>query len=519
MEVAVPPPGPERAPRRRVLVVEDDSDLRDTLAELLTARGHAVETAIDGRQALDSMRRSRPDVVVLDLMMPVMDGWEFRVEQKRDPVLADTPVVAYSASQMSSAAAVDADCYLKKPLDVGKVERAIEEVLANRERRREPARRAQTERLAALGTLAAGVAHEINNPLTYVLINLERAHRVLGQLGSGPRFEEVQTMLREALEGVERIKGVTSSIRDFSRIDRDEDGVPLDVRTVLDSALRLVANDIAQRGRLVKDYRSSGLILGSPGRLGQVFLNLLMNAVQAIPAGSSTAQHEVRLSTRNERGHIVVEVSDSGDGIPEHLIGHIFEPFFSTKPVGQGAGLGLSISHGIVHAMGGEITVQSRPGQGTTFRVALPLVRAVRLGAGSSPQVRPATARRRILLIDDEKALLGALGTAVGDNHEVVTALGGRAGLDILASDRRFDAILCDLHMPDVSGIYVYEHVAGVDPALARRMIFMSGGTFTGRAREFVAATPNACLEKPLDLNTLERLLSADDTNPFSGRA
>jgi signal transduction histidine kinase len=486
-----------------VLVVEDDAELRESLAELLTAKGHAVVTATDGREALDTMRRQQPDVVILDLMMPGMDGWQFRVEQRRDPHLAETPVVALSASDSPAAAAVDADCYLRKPIDVAALDRAIEDVLIARERQREPARKAQTERLAALGTLAAGVAHEINNPLTYVLMNLDRARRLVAALPPQPELADLNVMLSDALEGVERIRGVTRSIREFSRVD-DSVSAPVEVGAAIEAALRLVASDVTQKANLVRALEPTPPVMGSVGRLGQVFLNLIMNAIQALPERGER-DNEIRVASRVDGDRVVVEVSDNGVGIPEHIRGRVFEPFFSTKPPGAGAGLGLAISHGIVQAMGGTLEIASEPGQGTTVRVRLPAAKGV---VRPTPTRRPPSARARLLLIDDEASLLQALGRALGERHEVVLARGGRAGIDHLAADQGFDAILCDLHMPEVSGKDVHGWLVAHQPAMAARVIFVTGGAFTDEMRAFLDGTSRPVLEKPIDLEQVDQLLS-----------
>ncbi|MFI5298122.1 MAG: sensor histidine kinase [Polyangiales bacterium] len=359
---------------RRILLVEDDDELREALTEALVDSGQEVESVGDGRAALRSMRSSPPDVVVLDLMMPVMDGWQFRVEQKRDPALADTPVIAMSASHSPTAAAMDADIYVRKPVDAATLLGAIEDALLSRERKLEPARLAQTERLAALGTLADGVAHEINNPLTYVLLHLTHIARMLPSVETAQTrdtVEQLQTFVSGALEGVERIRGVTNSIRAFARA---EEGIraPIDPRTAVDAALRLLANELRHRCRLVKDYRPVPYVLANEGRLAQVFLNLIGNAIQALPEDSQTLQ-EIRItSSADPAGNAVLEVSDTGHGIPQYLLGRIFEPFFSTKPIGRGTGLGLSISQGIVASLGGTLSVSSELGRGTTFRVCLP---------------------------------------------------------------------------------------------------------------------------------------------------
>jgi signal transduction histidine kinase len=367
----------ESVPRRRILLVEDDTDLREALGDALVESGHMVISAVDGTDGLRQMRTCRPDVVVLDLMMPKLDGWQFRLAQRNDPMLAATPIVVISASNSATAEAVDADLYLKKPLDTETLLHAIDDVINANARRLEPAKAAQTERLAALGTLAAGLAHEINNPLTYVLLQLAQALRVLPTLASDDsraRVAQVETLVRGCLEGAERIRGIMAGVRAFSRSD-DISVTPVDVRVPLDAALKLVMNEIRHRAQLVKTYADPPLVLANEGRLGQVFLNLITNAVQAIAEGNAQA-HEIRVSaTSDEAGDLVIELSDTGEGIPAHLLGRIFEPYFSTKPVGQGTGLGLSISHSIVSSFGGKITVASEVGRGTTFRVVLPAAR------------------------------------------------------------------------------------------------------------------------------------------------
>lgn len=367
----------ESLPRRRILLVEDDADLREALGEALAASGHTVISAVDGADGLRQMRACRPDVVVLDLMMPRLDGWQFRLAQRKDPMLAVTPVVVISASSSATAEAVDADLYLRKPLDANTLLHAIDDAINANARRLEPANVAQTERLAALGTLAAGLAHEINNPLTYVLLQLAQAIRLLPALANDDnraRVAQLETLVRGSLEGAERIRGIMAGVRAFSR--SDEISVkPVDVRVPLDAALKLVMNEIRYRARLIKDYADPPLVMANEGRLGQVFLNLITNAVQAISEGDAQA-HEIRVSaTSDDAGDLVVEISDTGEGIPPHLLARIFEPYFSTKPVGQGTGLGLSISHSIINSFDGTITVVSEVGRGTTFRIVLPAAR------------------------------------------------------------------------------------------------------------------------------------------------
>ena len=370
----------EAPPNYRILLVEDDADLRAALGDALAAAGHTVVSAADGADGLRKMSECRPDVVVLDLMMPRLDGWQFRVAQRSDPTLAATPVVVISASDSPTAAAVDADLYLTKPLDAKTLLRAIDDVINANARRLEPARVAQAERLAALGTLAAGIAHEINNPLTYVLLQLSQALRLLPVLaidGSRRGLEQVEALVRSSLEGAERIRGITVGIRTFTRSE-DTALKRVDVRVPMDAALRLVGNEIRHRARLVTSYTEPPLVMANEGRLGQVLLNLITNAVQAIPDGDAM-NHEIRVTAgADAQGDLIMEISDTGSGVAPHLLARIFEPYFSTKPVGQGTGLGLSISHHIIASLDGTLSVTSEAGHGATFRVQLPAARPQR---------------------------------------------------------------------------------------------------------------------------------------------
>jgi two-component system NtrC family sensor kinase len=369
---------------RRLLLVEDDGDLRSSLSDLLRSDGYHVVSASNGAEALDSLRKPpSPDLILLDLMMPVKDGWQFRIEQKRDPSIAAIPVLAFSADDSPKAVAIDADAYLKKPFHYATLVSAIERVLEER-------RLAHLDRLASLGTLAAGIAHEINNPLTYLIANLQlleeemprlmhdfttRTTKLPGGEDSSSevvtRVHEVGARLHDALEGAKRIRGIVSDVTMFSRA-RDDHRAHIDVRSILDSSLRVVMGEIRQRARVVKGYENTPLVFASPGQLGQVFLNLLLNAAHAIER-ADPEKNTIRLLTgTTPTGEVLVEISDTGCGIAPEIQHRIFDPFFTTKPVGVGTGLGLSICHGIIRSLGGTITVESKIGSGSTFRVTLP---------------------------------------------------------------------------------------------------------------------------------------------------
>jgi signal transduction histidine kinase len=501
---------PEPDPRARpqlILVVEDDADLRVILAETLATAGYHVATAVDGEDGLRRMRAQHPDAVVLDLMMPRMDGWQFRLEQKRDAALRGTPVIAMSADHSAAAATIDADLYLQKPFAPAEILSAVDTVLLARRRAQEVIDNAQTERLIALGTLAAGVAHEINNPLTYVLLNLAAASRHLATVVCEPHrdtLDRIACLLRDATDGSERIRTIVRGIRLFSRPDERPTGA-VDVRLCLDGAVRLVMDDLRMRARLVTTYDTVPLVRADDSRLGQVFLNLVTNAIQAIPEGAA-GDHEIRVTTRtDERGRAVVEIADSGCGIPAHLRSRIFEPFFTTKAIGEGTGLGLSISHGVVRALGGEITVDSEVGRGSTFRVTLPAIDGV-----PHPVVEAAAPprRRRILVVDDEPAVCAGVASALGEQHDVVEAGSAREALDRITANPTYDVLLCDLQMPGMSGLELVRCVRTVWPAMRTTVIFMTAGPVPAEVDALVSAREAAVLPKPLAIDRVRALVS-----------
>jgi C4-dicarboxylate-specific signal transduction histidine kinase len=224
------------------------------------------------------------------------------------------------------------------------------------------------DRLATIGQLAAGVVHEINNPLAFLLNNLAHAKRVMGQA----RPQDVTQALADANEGAEQVRVIVQDLKLLSCPDEMESG-PVEVGKVVRSAVKLAAHEIRNRADVVESLDEVPRVRGNEARLCQVFLNLLLNAAHAISPGQPE-RNRIQVSARGVGGErVLVEVSDTGCGIPPELLERVFDPFFTTKPVGVGSGLGLSVCRRIITAHGGELSVESEPGRGTTFRVFLPV--------------------------------------------------------------------------------------------------------------------------------------------------
>ena len=391
------------------------------------------------------------------------------------------------------------------------------------ERKQMQARLLLDDRMVSVGTLAAGVAHEINNPLSYVMTNLDMvaARRLpllqarLRQLGGeaaaiGEELAQITAMVDVAREGSGRMRDIVRELRTFTRGAGEEKRGLVDVRRVMDASIDLAWNEIRHRARLVKEYADVPPVLANEARLGQVFLNILVNAAQALEVGDS-ARNVIRVRAMQAPAqHVTIEVSDTGQGIAPGILDRIFDPFFTTKPVGLGTGLGLWICQGIVTSLGGKITAESRQGGGATFRVSLPCAPPVReIATSVAPARAPSPDARRLdlLVVDDEIAIGRTLAIALSDEFEVKTATSGREALAVLTGARRFDVVLCDLMMPDVSGMELYERIERTRPDVARTFVFVTGGAFTERARKFVDEVGLPVIEKPFDLAKLPALL------------
>jgi signal transduction histidine kinase len=377
----------ERGRNKRIAVVDDDDDSREALAILLGSEGYEVAQYANGADALAALRRSptAPHLIIFDLRMPTMDGWQFRVLQKAEPHLTHTPVIALSAERSPQARAIDVDEFLLKPTHYDKILDTVAAVIERAAARDRSEKQLALESLAVVGRFSAGIAHEINNPLSGVTTNLhvlreELSHleallRTAGEQGVLPKpdalhetFAELDAMVGDSIEGALRIGAIVKDLHVFTRVD-DSGERPVAVDAALDAAIDVARNIGIGHPAIVRRYAGSPHVVTTERRLVHLFVNLLANAFQAMVPGKAG---QVVVEAFVEHANVIVRIKDNGIGIPPENLARIFEPFFTTRPVGQGVGLGLSVCRGTAAAAGGTIGVESTPGEGSTFTVTLP---------------------------------------------------------------------------------------------------------------------------------------------------
>ena len=343
----------------------------------------------------------------------------------------------------------------------------------------------EADRLAAIGVLAGGIGHEINNPLAWVMTHLRTVHSEVNERArSGdPVCVRWSAQLDEVMQGSDRIRQIVRDLAFFTR-GPEIDSKPIDVRGALDWAVDMAMNELRPRARLTKHYRPAPLVAAPEARLGQVFLNLLINAAQSIADGQvDTNEVRLELST-DEQGSVRVDVHDTGAGISAENVPRLFEPFFTTKPPGVGTGLGLSVSWRIVQSLGGLLELVSARAGDTRFRVTLPAAPDGMPGSECAISA-PAQLTRRleVMVIDDQPSFLSSLKLAMEGLVEIHGESSALLALERLRMGERFDAVVCDLMMPDLSGMDFHERLSNDVPCMLPKVIYMTGGdSLPGRA-------------------------------------
>jgi two-component system NtrC family sensor kinase len=412
--------GNETRTRAKILIVDDTPSNIHTLNDLLRDR-YDVIFATSGAKGLELCRDQKPDLVLLDMTMPEIDGIEVCRRLKADPVARRIPVIFVTArtdladeERALEAGAID---FFMKPVVAPILRKRVANHLELKRQQDDAqvligklqavqAQLLQSEKMAAIGQLAAGVAHEINNPVGYVASNLNSLGGYVETLrkmfevyaacepmlppAQRTQIEEhkkaadlvyllddVGNLVQEALEGTRRIRQIVQDLKEFSHVDAAE-WQWADLHKCIDSTLNVVHNELKYKAEVVKEYSDIPNVFCLPTQLGQVFMNLLVNAAYAIPE-----KGRITIRTGGRGDTAFVEISDTGAGISADNLPRLFEPFFTTKPVGKGTGLGLSVAYGIVKKHGGHFDVESTVGKGTTFRVWLPVAGPTQQGAGA----------------------------------------------------------------------------------------------------------------------------------------
>lgn len=362
--------------------------------------------------------------------------------------------------------------------------------------------------ITAVGSLTTGLAHEVNNPLAVVFANVEEASRIASELessGSGAakaELADLRSMLEEALEASRRVKDIVRDLRAFACAE-DRRG-RVDVNAVIETCCNIAIAEIRHRARLVKDLKAATPVRGSEARLAQMFLDLLVNAAHAMPEGD-IERNEIHVATRQaNRAAIVIEISDTGIGITPAHLDLVFDPFFTTKP--RRPGMGLAICRATVAAHGGELSIRAREGGGTIVRIILPTFEAELARDPLAQELERPAPGPRVLVVDDDPLVLRSLTRVLARDFEVASARNGREALDLVRAGGTFDAMLCDLVMPELSGIELHELLERDAPELAKRTVFLTGGAH-GRAQTFLEEVGQPHLEKPVDMKTVRELL------------
>ena len=509
----------------RILLLEDSDDDAALITHELKRGGYeAICLRVESQEEFRSALASRDwDVIISDYALPSYSGLRALADLHASGKDIPFILVSGTVGEAGAVAAMKAgahDYVLKGDLSrlPLAVEREVREMAIRAQQAAMRERLVISERMASAGTLAAGVAHEINNPLAVAMANLEFVSETLARVTSEARdsggkrvlvgewsgLNQLGTLdeaMRDTREALVRMRDIVKDVKLFSRPHEDK-AEAVDLKRVIESSVRMAWNEIRHRARVVKVYDSVPMVNANESRLGQVLLNLIVNGAQAMSEGHA-GRNELRIVTRTaDDGHAIVEISDTGAGIADSDLQRIFDPFFTTKPVGVGTGLGLAICQRIVLELGGRIEVESAVGRGTLFRLVLPAARESQNVKAKT--VRPTSGHRaRVLVVDDEPAMGRALQRSLRDHLDVVALTSARDALELVSSGERFEVILSDVMMPEMSGMELYHSLQRIAPEQAQRMIFVTGGAFTAAAREFLDRIPNPRIEKPVEATNL----------------
>jgi len=458
----------------RLLLIEDNLGDVDLLREHLEDSSLDAELLVACRLAdgLELLDLHDVDCVLLDLHLPDARG-EASVRELRERA-AEVPVVVLTGLAQSDLAHLcvhlGAQEYLEKHrLGPRSLTQAIRLAMLRVSEARSRRELVHTDRLRAVGMLAAGIAHEVNNPLTYLQVNLGQLEE---RVAAGEHDAELARLVSECRDGVHRIAGIIQRLNTFARADEGRH-TEVHLDRIVHDARRLTEHHWRQHAHYEEQLGPTPPLLANAGELTQVVVNLLVNAAFAVKAGGGGV---IRVRTRDVGGAVEVIVSDDGQGMTTRELRRAFDPFYTTKPREHGSGLGLALCRQIAQQHGGSLTATSTPGAGAEVTLRLPVRAPPQPAPPSAERAAPAGGTRRVLVIDDEPNICRAMTRLLGSRHEVTTAGGGLAAIELLGRGADFDVVLCDLTMPDADGREVHEWIERNRPELLPRFVLMSGG-------------------------------------------
>ena len=495
-----------------VLILDDDEPVRQILELVVESAGAASYGASTVAEAMALATGRTFTCALIDKNLGQDSGLEFlQWLRERQPECDCIVITGYgNLGSVVIALRLGAVDYIEKPIDLdtimNRLIRLFERRVLLRDRDLLRTQLIQADRLAALGTLAAGVVHEINNPLTYVLANIEFLKETIARLRADPSclassLADLDQFTATIAHGTDQMASVARHVRTFARRESATRS-RTHLAPLLESTLQMTRLVVRQRAKVTCAFHDAPDVDAHENQLAQVFLNLIVNASQAIAEGAASQNEiSVRLSTGAD-GSAVVEISDTGSGMSPQVMSRLFEPYFTTKPAGVGTGIGLTICRSIVEDHGGRIEVKSTAGKGSTFTVILPATSLERRAPRKEKSIKGGR-RGRVLAIDDEEAVASALSRLLSVDHDVSVETSGRGALARFQAGETFDAVVCDLMMPEMTGAQFHGALAALSPSHAARVLFITSGVLSPPTGSFAQELGNRLMGKPFDADQL----------------
>lgn len=457
---------------------------------------------------------------------------DFFIAAKEQALASVNPILISGCLQHNNGTIRDVEGYMRAIVEKNAFAVTLEDMTESNRLRKQ---NLLNDKLATMGTLAVGIMHEINNPIAWIMTNLNYLKERFKKFNNNitvqtltdnhpanlsdlkAEISNYNEVIDECLEGTVQIRDIIKELKGYARVD--EQNVELvDVHEIINSAIKIADSQYKNHVKIEKFYEPNipkGLF--ARGKLQQVFLNLIVNAAQCIHEREGN-NNIIQIRSYAKDNHVYIDITDNGPGIPSEVLPNIFEPFFTTKPAGVGTGLGLAICKEIVTNAEGDLTVTTQLGKGSTFTVSLPLKgatsekKSVDKGQNDAA-VRPA----HILVVDDEPTLLKTIQRILENEHSITLAPNGQKAIEILKDKNySFDIIITDLSMPDVSGIDIYKHIAQQNKGLENHIIFITGGTDSATAKNFLKNVSNLCISKPFTKAELLHAISVAVLTPLN---